>query len=79
MWLTADTNVVKIYVNIISNYWKWYLKKNSLLLLKKIRIKKMDNVLSSMEDMDSNSSTSDNTSTIENNYSQVVFINNAGK
>lgn len=38
---------------------------------------KMDNVLSSMDDIDSNSSTSDNTS-IQNNYSQVVFINNTG-
>lgn len=39
---------------------------------------KMDNVLSSMDDIDSNSSTSDNTS-IQNNYSQVVFINNTGR
>lgn len=38
----------------------------------------MDNVLSSMEELDSNSSTSDNPS-IPNNYSQVLFINNTGK
>lgn len=38
----------------------------------------MDNVLSSMEELDSNSSTSDNPS-IQNNYSQVLFINNTGK
>lgn len=36
----------------------------------------MDNVL---DDMDStNSSHSDNTSAMQNNYSQLVFINNTG-
>lgn len=36
----------------------------------------MDNVL---DDMDStNSSHSDNTSSMQNNYSQLVFINNTG-
>lgn len=39
----------------------------------------MDNVLSSISDMESSStSNSDNTSIIQNNYSQVVFINNTG-